>query len=159
MRSYYHLLMPILRGRDHLDRRLAGLFPWHTSFILLDVFQSEFTEEANVALLRDAASAAPSGVQRVLPVGPDHAILLFAAVPTTTRSAVEYAVRVTGDRNFVVHENGEARDRDGVIIAGSKLDADAIDLWAAHLGVTLYAEGLFERTPSFLAYARAVSLP
>lgn len=159
MRSFHHHLLPVLRGRDHLNRRLAGLLPWHTTFVLLDVFLPDRSEEQNVVLLRDAASAAPRHVQRVMAVGPHHAMLLLAAAPTTARSATGYAVSLAGDRNFVIFQNGEARDRHGFSVPGSTLDADAIDIWAAHLGVILHAEGLYERTPRFLAYARALSLP
>jgi hypothetical protein len=158
VKSFADLLMPIFRGRDHLDRRLAWLHPWYTNALLLDVFRPELTDAENVARLRDAAAGAPNGVQQVLPVGPDHAMLLLATVPATVRPAVEYATRLVGDENFVVFQNGEARDRRGVPVVGSTLDADAIDLWAEHLGMKLGAEGMYERTPSFIAYARAMNL-
>jgi len=151
--------MPVLRGRDHLDRRLNGLLPWHTTFTLLDVFLPELTDEENVARLRDVASGAPKHVQRVMPVGPDHAMLLLAAVPATTRSAIGYVTGLAGNRNYVVFQNEQANDRHGMAVPGSTLDADTLDNWAEHLGVTLHADGLYERTPSFLAYAVALDLP
>ncbi len=159
MRSYHHLLMAVLRGRGHLDRRLAGLLPWHTDFILLDVFRPALTDEENVIRLRDAASDAPRHVQRVMVCGPTHGMLLLAAVPTTALRAIDYAAVLAGDRNYVISREGVARDRHGAAVAGSTLDTDAIDIWAEHLGVILRAEGLYERTPSFIAYARALSLP
>lgn len=159
MRSLHHLLMPVLRGRDALDMRLDGLLPHHTTFILLDVFRPALTDEQNVVRLRDAASAAPRHVQSVMVVGPTHGMLLLAAVPTTARRAIGYAAVLAGDRNFVISENGEARDWHDVAVPGSTLDPDTLDLWAEHLGVPLRAEGLYERTPSFLAYARALGLP
>lgn len=159
MRSYHHLLMAVLRGRGHLDRRLAGLLPWHTDFILLDVFRPALTDEENVIRLRDAAAGAPQQVQRVMVVGPTHGLLLLAAVPTTARRAIDYAAVLAGDRNYVISQNGEARDRHGVVVAGSTLDADSLDLLAEHLGVRLQADGLYERSPGYLAYARALSLP
>ncbi len=159
MRSYHHLLMAVLHGRGHLDRRLAGLLPWHTDFILLDVFRPALTDDENVIRLRDAATAAPRHVQRVMVVGPTHGMLLLAAVPTTARRAIDYAAVLAGDCNFVISRNGEARDRHGIAVPGSTLDPDTLDLWAEHLGIALHAEGLYERTPSFLAYARAFGLP
>ena len=159
MRSFHHLLMPVLRGRNHLDHRIAGLLPWHTMFILIDVFQQNLTDEVNVARLRGIASGAPRHVQRVMPVGPDHAMLLLAAVPKTTRSAIGYVTGLAGNRNYVVLQNEQVHDRHGAMVPGSTLDADTLDNWAEHLGVRLHAEGLYERTPSFLAYAVALDLP
>jgi hypothetical protein len=154
MRSYNHHLLPVLHGRDHLDRRLAGLLPCHTTFVLLDLFLPDRSEEQNVVRLRDAASAAPRHVQRVMVAGQTHGMLLLAAVPTTARRTIEYAAVLAGNRNFVISQNGEARDRHGVAVPGSTLDADTLDLWADHLGVRLRADGLYERSPAFIAYAR-----
>ena len=154
MKSHFDLLMPILRGRGHLDRRLAGLLPRHTAFILLDVSRPDLTEEENVTRLRDAAAGAPRHTQHVMPVGQNHSVVLLAAVPTMARRTIEYAAVLAGDRNYVISENGLTRDRHGVLIAETKLDADTLGLWAEHLGVRLRADGLYERTPSFIAYAR-----
>lgn len=159
MKSHHRLLMPVLHGRDHLDRRLAGLLPWYSTVILLDVFQPGANDEENVRRLRDAASGAPSRVQRVMPVALDHALLLLAATPAHRQQAVRYAEEVAGERNYVVWEDGTAQDRLGLAVPGTALDAGSIDQWAAHLGVPFRAEGLYDRTVGFVAYAAAMKLP
>lgn len=159
MRSYHDLHMPVLRGRDHLDRRLAGLLPLHATFLLLDVFQTDVSEAENVLALREAAAQAPRHLQTMMPCGPNHAMLLLAATPKYARQALDYAVNLAGDGNFVVFQDGHVRDRRGQVMACQALDADCIDLWAGHLGIDLRADGLFDRSISFVRYAAAVGLP
>lgn len=159
MRSFHHLHMPVLRGRDHLDRRLGGLLPRHTLFILLDVFHPDRSEEDNVLALRTAASDAPRHVQTVMPCGPSHAVLILAATPPFIRQALRDAQGLAGDRNFVVYEDGHAHDQQGTPVPGMALNAASVDLWALHLGIDLRADGLFDRSPSFVRYAAAVGLP
>ncbi len=159
MRSFHHLQLPVLRGRDHLNRRLTGLLPHHTTFVLLDVFQANHAEEENVLALREAAHNAPLHLQVLLPCGPDHAMLLLAATPPFARQALDYALSLAGNGNLLVFQDGLAHDRLDQSVPGHVLDAASVDIWAKHLGVDLRADGMFDRTACFLRYAAAMRVP